>query len=80
MTAAQPYEETISFSNWDMFWYTRGFRSMDSERVRRHASKLLTYPLTLGSVLHRHGYITTSDNRLTQEGARSLAGVNILYS
>ncbi|KAF8522219.1 zinc-finger of mitochondrial splicing suppressor 51-domain-containing protein [Hysterangium stoloniferum] len=75
LPAAQPYEEAISFSNWDMFWYTRGFRSMDSERMRRHASKLLTYPLTIGSILHRHSYLTTRNQRLTPEGARSLAAL-----
>lgn len=51
---------------------------MDTEQMRRHASKLLTYPLTLGSILHRYSYITTNNNRLTPEGARSLAGDDIL--
>src|SRR6266545_4134830 len=32
----QGYEEAISFANWDVFWYTRGFPSMDTERSRRH--------------------------------------------
>ncbi|GJJ12078.1 hypothetical protein Clacol_006319 [Clathrus columnatus] len=75
LPGAQPYEEAISFSNWDMFWYTRGFRSMDTERMRRNASKLLTYPLTIGSVLHRHSYITTRNQRLTSEGVRSLTAL-----
>jgi splicing suppressor protein 51 len=70
----QPYEEAISFANWDVFWYTRGFPSMDTERSRRHASKLLTYPLTIGSVLHQHSNLTLSNQRVTPEGARSLAG------
>ncbi|KAF7793095.1 hypothetical protein EIP86_004202 [Pleurotus ostreatoroseus] len=70
----QDTEAAISFSNWDLFWYTRGFPSMDSERSRRHASKLLTYPVTIGSVLHQHSYLMTSNQRLTPEGSRSLAG------
>ncbi|KAI5997878.1 zinc-finger of mitochondrial splicing suppressor 51-domain-containing protein [Pisolithus marmoratus] len=44
------YEEAISFANWDLFWYTSGFPSMDTGQSRRHASKLLTYPLTIGSI------------------------------
>lgn len=74
VTGAQGYEEAISFSNWDMLWYTRGFRSMDTERMRRHASKLLTYPMTIGSTLHQYSNLTTRNQRLTPEGARSLAG------
>ena len=70
----QAYEEAISFANWDLFWYTRGFSSMDTERSRRHASKLLTYPLTIGSVLHQNSGLTLNNHRVTPEGSRSLAG------
>jgi splicing suppressor protein 51 len=73
-TGPQAYEEAVSFANWDTLWYTRGFPSMDTERSRRHASKVLTYPLTIGSVLHQHSYLTLSNQRLTPEGSRSLAG------
>ncbi|KAI0797634.1 zinc-finger of mitochondrial splicing suppressor 51-domain-containing protein [Abortiporus biennis] len=71
----QDSESAISFANWDVFWYTRGFPSMDTERSRRHASKLLTYPLTIGSVLHQHSGLTLSNQRLTPEGSRSLAAL-----
>ncbi|GJE95180.1 zinc-finger of mitochondrial splicing suppressor 51-domain-containing protein [Phanerochaete sordida] len=71
----QDSEAAISFANWDLFWYTRGFPSMDTERSRRHASKLLTYPITIGSVLHQHSYLTTNNQRLTPEGSRSLAAL-----
>ncbi|KAJ3977662.1 zinc-finger of mitochondrial splicing suppressor 51-domain-containing protein [Lentinula raphanica] len=71
----QGYEETISFANWDVFWYTRGFNSMDSERSRRHASKLLTYPMTIGSVLHQHSSLMLNNQRLTPEGSRSMAAI-----
>lgn len=70
----QDTEAAISFSNWDMFWYTRGYPSMDTERSRRHASKLLTFPVTIGSVLHQYSYLMMSNQRLTPEGARSMAG------
>lgn len=74
----QGFEEAISFANWDVFWYTRGFPSMDTERARRHASKLLTYPITIGGVIHQHSGLTLSNQRLTPEGSRSLAGMTFL--
>ena len=70
----QGFEEAISFANWDVFWYTRGFPSMDTERSRRHASKLLTYPLTIGGAVHQHSGLTLNNQRVTPEGSRSLAG------
>ncbi|KAI0319792.1 zinc-finger of mitochondrial splicing suppressor 51-domain-containing protein [Amylostereum chailletii] len=71
----QDTDAAISFSNWDVFWYTRGFPSMDTERSRRHASKLLTYPITIGSVIHQYSNLTLSNQRLTTEGSRSLAAL-----
>ncbi|KAJ7090284.1 zinc-finger of mitochondrial splicing suppressor 51-domain-containing protein [Mycena belliarum] len=71
----QGYEDAISFSNWDVFWYTRGFMSMDTERSRRHASKLLSYPITIGGALHQFSPLMTSNQRLTPEGSRSLAAL-----
>jgi splicing suppressor protein 51 len=52
---------------------------MDTERSRRHASKLLTYPITIGSALHQYSNLTLNNQRLTPEGSRSLAG-EILFS
>ncbi|KAH9951949.1 zinc-finger of mitochondrial splicing suppressor 51-domain-containing protein [Amylocystis lapponica] len=71
----QDTEAAISFSNWDVFWYTREFPSMDTERSRRHASKLLTYPITIGSVLHQFSGLTLRNQRVTPEGSRSLAAL-----
>ncbi|KAI0928633.1 hypothetical protein AcV5_006141 [Taiwanofungus camphoratus] len=71
----QDSEAAISFSNWDVFWYTRNFPSMDTERSRRHASKLLTYPITIGSVLHQFSGLTLRNQRVTPEGSRSLAAL-----
>ncbi|RDX56602.1 hypothetical protein OH76DRAFT_1395721 [Lentinus brumalis] len=71
----QDSEAAISFANWDVFWYTREFPSMDTERSRRHASKILTYPITIGSVLHQYSNLTLSNQRLTPEGSRSLAAL-----
>ncbi|KAH9997252.1 hypothetical protein BJV77DRAFT_984189 [Russula vinacea] len=73
----QDTEAAISFSNWDVFWYTRNFPSMDTERSRRHASKLLTYPITIGSVIHQYSALTLGNQRLTPEGSRSLAALRL---
>ncbi|KAI0281428.1 zinc-finger of mitochondrial splicing suppressor 51-domain-containing protein [Russula aff. rugulosa BPL654] len=73
----QDTEASISFSNWDVFWYTRNFPSMDTERSRRHASKLLTYPITIGSVIHQYSALTLGNQRLTPEGSRSLAALRL---
>lgn len=70
----QPYEEAVSFGNWDVFLYTRGFPSIESERSRRHVSKLLTYPVTIGSILHENSPYTIRNQRLLPEGLRSLMG------
>ncbi|KAF9501243.1 hypothetical protein BDN71DRAFT_1501525 [Pleurotus eryngii] len=75
LPGSQGFEEAMSFANWDLFWYTRNFPSMDTERSRRHASKLLTYPITIGGALHQFSGLTLSNQRLTPEGSRSLAAL-----
>ena len=71
-------DEAVSFANWDVFWYTRGFPSMDTDRARRHSSKVLTFPITVASVLHQNSGLTLSNQRVTPEGIRSLAGLSSL--
>ncbi|GAA6060155.1 hypothetical protein JCM10212_001452 [Sporobolomyces blumeae] len=75
LPAEQPYEEAVSFGNWDVFLYTRGFPSIETERSRRHVSKLLTYPLSIGSVLHENSPYTLRNQRLLPEGLRSLVAL-----
>lgn len=70
----QQYEGTVSFANWDIYWFTRNHPSIDDHRSRRHLTKLLTYPVTVSSVLHEFSGLTTRNQRVTPEGARSLAG------
>ncbi|QRW27497.1 Mss51-mRNA processing-like protein [Rhizoctonia solani] len=70
----QSYEEAVSFANWDVFWYTRSFNSIDTDRSRRHSSKLLTYPITIASLLHENSGINIRNQRLTPEGLRSMTG------
>lgn len=71
----QPYEETITLANWDLLLYTRGFRSIDDDRSRRHVSKLLTYPMTIGAILHEFSPYSIRNQRLTVEGYRSLTAL-----
>jgi len=80
MTGPIGYDETVSFSNWDIFWYTRGFPSVDDDRAGRHLSKLLTYPLSIAGVIHEHSSLTTRNQRLTSEGLRSLVGEPAFYN
>lgn len=75
MPEAQPYEEAVSMANWDVFLYTRGFVSMDTDRSLRHISKLLTYPITIGTILHENSPYSLRNQRLTHEGLRSLVAL-----
>lgn len=61
-------------ANWDIFFYTRGFPSMDTDRSMRHVSKLLTYPITIASTFHLSSPLKV-DKELTPEGLRSIAGM-----
>ncbi|WFD42421.1 translational activator for mitochondrial COX1 [Malassezia psittaci] len=69
----QPSEEVVNLSGWDQLFYTRNFPSIDSERSKRHVSKLLTFPMTVVGALHENSPYTRRSTRLTHEGLRSLA-------
>lgn len=70
---AQGFDEAVNMANWDVLFYTRSFPSMDSDRSIRHVSKLLTYPITIASVLHQSSPYKYGD-QITAEGMRSIAG------
>ncbi|CAG8459141.1 6133_t:CDS:2, partial [Dentiscutata heterogama] len=74
MSGSQPLDEEINLLNWDTYLYTRGFPSIDLDRSLRHVSKVLTYPITIASVLHQNGPYTLR-NRLTTEGLKSLTAL-----
>ncbi|KAI8379252.1 zinc-finger of mitochondrial splicing suppressor 51-domain-containing protein [Radiomyces spectabilis] len=77
--SAQGFDEAVNMANWDIFFYTRAFPSMDSSRSIRHVSKLLTYPVTVASVLHESCPYKLG-KEITPEGMRSLAALRtILY-
>ncbi|EMR11003.1 hypothetical protein PNEG_00604 [Pneumocystis murina B123] len=67
-------DATISFYNWHSFFHTRSFETINSSRSVRHLSKLLTYPLTILSVIHE-GSPYNLENGLTIEGLKSLLAI-----
>lgn len=68
-------EAAVNMSNWDTFMYTREFEAINSDRSMRQITRLLTYPITIGSVLHELSpYRMEKGGRLTIEGLKSLSG------
>jgi hypothetical protein len=64
-----------NLGSWDLYLYTRAYEAIDSERSMRQATRLLTYPLTIASVLHEFSpYNIRAGGRLTTEGLKSLSG------
>lgn len=73
--AAQIEEAMVNMTNWDTFLYSREFKAINNERSLRQATRLLTYPVTIGSILHELSpYNIRSGGRLTAEGLKSLSG------
>ncbi|KAI9771417.1 MAG: translational activator for mitochondrial COX1 [Candelina submexicana] len=71
----QMEEALVNMTNWDTLLYTREFTAIDADRSMRQATRLLTYPVTIGSVLHELSpYNIRSGGRLTTEGLKSLSG------
>jgi mitochondrial splicing suppressor protein 51 len=71
-------EQMINFMNWDTLLYTREFEAVNAERSMRHVTKMLTWPMTIGSVLHDLSpYNLKRDGRMTPEGLRSFAGKSL---
>lgn len=72
---AQIEEAMVNMTNWDTFLYSREFRAINDERSLRQGTRLLTYPVTIASVLHELSpYNIRSGGRLTVEGLKSLSG------
>lgn len=71
----QMEEALINMTNWDTFLYTRNFNAINDDRSMRQATRLLTYPITIGSILHELSpYNIKAGGRLTPEGIKSLSG------
>lgn len=69
----QMEEAQVNMTNWDTLMYSREFTAINDERSMRQATRLLTYPITIGSVLHELSPYGLKD-KLTPEGLRSLTG------
>jgi hypothetical protein len=68
-------EALINLTNWDTLLYTRGFDAINEDRKLRQATKVLTYPVTVGSLLHELSpYNIRKGGRLTVEGLKSFSG------
>ncbi|KAI9668624.1 MAG: translational activator for mitochondrial COX1 [Alyxoria varia] len=69
-------EFMVNMSNWDAFLYTRDFRALDEPRRLRQVTRLLTYPITIASVISQLSpYNIKKDGRLTPEGLRSFSAL-----
>lgn len=68
-------DAAINMTNWDTFMYTREFDAVNSDRSMRQITRLLTYPVTIGSVLHELSpYSVKEGERMTTEGLKSISG------
>lgn len=66
----------VNMTNWDTFLYTREFEAINHDRSMRQVTRMLTYPVTVGSVLHELSpYSVRKNGRLTVEGLKSLSGM-----
>ncbi|KAK0623435.1 zinc-finger of mitochondrial splicing suppressor 51-domain-containing protein [Immersiella caudata] len=69
-------EALVNMTNWDTFLYTRGFQAINDDRSMRQATRLLTYPITIASVLHELSpYNIQKGGRLTVEGLKSFSAL-----
>jgi len=65
----------INMTNWDTFLYTREFEAINHDRSMRQVTRMLTYPVTIASVLHELSpYNIRKGGRLTVEGLKSMSG------
>lgn len=75
----QMEEILVNMTNWDTYLYSREYNAIDEERPLRQVTRLLTYPLTIGSILSElspYEISSRKGGRLTPEGLRSLAGIS----
>ena len=68
-------EQIPNMTNWDTYLYTRDFNAVNEERPLRQVTKLLSYPITLASIIHELSpYNIRKGGRITVEGLKSLTG------
>ena len=72
----QKRDNLVNLANWDTFFYTRGFSSMDTEFQLAIVTKLLSFPMTLASILHQFSpYFLNPKGPLSIEGLKSLSAL-----
>lgn len=72
----QMEEALVNMTNWDSYLYTREYEAVNEERSLRQVTRLLTYPLTIGSILSELSpYDIRRNGRLTTEGLKSLTAL-----
>lgn len=68
-------EFLVNLTNWDTYLYSREYQAINEPRSMRQATRMLTYPVTIGSFLHELSpYSIRRGGRLTVEGLKSLSG------
>lgn len=80
---AEPQMEEIlvNMTSWDTYLYTRDFDALNKDREMRQATKLLTYPITIASVINELSpYNLRKNGRMTPEGLKSFSGRKPLSS
>ncbi|EED12591.1 oxysterol binding protein (Osh1), putative [Talaromyces stipitatus ATCC 10500] len=66
----------VNMTNWDTFLYTREFEAIDNERSMRQVTRMLTYPVTIASIIHELSpYTVHKEGRLTTEGLKSFSAL-----
>ncbi|KAF1986305.1 mRNA processing protein [Aulographum hederae CBS 113979] len=76
MAGAQMDDAQINMTNWDTLLYTREFDAVNDNRAMRQLTKLLTYPTTIGTILHETSpYHIRKGGRLTVEGLKSFSAL-----
>ena len=72
----QMEEQLVNMTNWDTYLYTREYEAINEERSLRQVTRLLTYPVTIGSILSELSpYDIRRDGRLTTEGLKSFTAL-----
>ena len=72
----QMEEQLVNMTNWDTYLYTREYEAINEERSLRQVTRLLTYPMTIGSILSELSpYDIRQGGRLTVEGLKSLSAL-----
>jgi splicing suppressor protein 51 len=77
---AEPQIEEIltNMSSWDTYLYTRDFDALNEDREMRQATKLLTYPITVASIINEMSPYNLRNGRMTAEGLKSFSGKHTL--